>query len=260
MHRFQESPIITDAKALFDSTLSVTPGMKLSERRTAVEICILKERLHAVMGNFPWVNSTQQLANGFTKTSAREALAYTLSRGVHALRFDPNFVAAKKVTQSERDKENAEYEKAAESLFEGQLLLAEDCDKKEKMNLCRLPGCQKEKDKKDDAYHYCSRRHFYLHLHRKGQGGDEWRKAANCALAVLAASSIEGVEANSTNNNDPVFDPVFANTMPVILCFALVGAVGSVWLKNFVKQYAYKLKSTFVVYQFFCALAFRSSV
>ena len=89
MHWFQESPIITDAKALFDSTLSVTPGMKLSERRTAIEICILKERLHAVMGNFRWVNSTQQLADGFTKTSARESLAYTLSRGVHALRFDP---------------------------------------------------------------------------------------------------------------------------------------------------------------------------
>ena len=222
MHLFQESPIITDAKALFDSTLSVTPGLKLSERRTAIEICILKEWLNAVMGNFRWVNSTQQLADGLTKTSARDSLAYTLSRGVHALRYDPNFVAAEKVTQSERDKENAEYEKAAESLFEGQFLLAKDHDKKERLNLCRLPGCQKEKDKKADSNHYCSRRHFYLHLHRKGQGGDEWRKAATCALAVLAAESIEGAEASYTSESDHVFDPFFCeyHAGRFVFCFA----------------------------------------
>ena len=37
MHMFKESPVITDAKALYDSAGSVTPGLKLSERRTAIE-------------------------------------------------------------------------------------------------------------------------------------------------------------------------------------------------------------------------------
>ena len=92
MHVFQESPVITDAKALYDSALSVTPGLKLSERRTAIEISILRERLKAAKGEFKWGNSLQQLADGLTKPSAKDALAHTLSRGVHALRYDPHFV------------------------------------------------------------------------------------------------------------------------------------------------------------------------
>ena len=261
MHMFQESPIITDAKALFDSTLSVTPGMKLSERRTAIEICILKERLAAVWGN-RWVNSNQKLADGLTKTSARDAFAYTLSRGVHALRYDQNFVAAKKVTQGEKDKENAEYERAAESLFEGQMLLAEDYEKKERLNLCRLPGCQKEKDRKIDSNHYCSRRHFYLHLHRRGQGGDEWRKAARCALAVLQAENLAGAEAMATEDSDQVFDYIFMNTIMVVLCFAVLGAAGSVWvLQNVIYRFANRTKNgIIVVREYFRALVFRSSI
>ena len=49
-----------------------------------------------------------------------------LSRGVHALRHDPHFTAAKKVTHDVKMKEEQEYEKAAEDLFEGQAFMVED--------------------------------------------------------------------------------------------------------------------------------------
>lgn len=46
MAKFGESTVSTDAKSLFDSAQSLTSGMKLSERRTAIEIAtpIIKDR------------------------------------------------------------------------------------------------------------------------------------------------------------------------------------------------------------------------
>ena len=66
------------------------------------------------------------MADGLTKPSAKDDLAYMLSRGVHALRHDPHFTAAKKVTHDVKMKEEQEYEKAAEDLFEGQAFMVED--------------------------------------------------------------------------------------------------------------------------------------
>ena len=83
------------------------------------------------------------MADGLTKPSAKDDLAYMLSRGVHALKHDPKFTAAKKVTYDDRQKEEQEYERAAEALFDGQAFVAEDIKEKEMKNLCRLPGCMK---------------------------------------------------------------------------------------------------------------------
>ena len=80
-----------------------------------------------------------------------------LSRGVHALRHDPHFTAAKKVTHDVKMKEEQEYEKAAEDLFEGQAFMVEDEQEKEKKGLCKLPGCVKEKNREKEGNAYCSR-------------------------------------------------------------------------------------------------------
>ena len=202
MLMLSESPVITDAKALFDSTISVTPGLKLSERRTAIEICILRERMAAAGCKVKWVNSKQQLADGLTKPSAKDDLAYMLSRGVHALRHDPHFTAAKKVTHDVKMKEEQEYEKAAEDLFEGQAFMVEDEQEKEKKGLCKLPGCMKEKNREKEGNAYCSRRHYYLHQFRMGNRSDEWRKAATCAITLLAMESIPEAEGAATNEAD----------------------------------------------------------
>lgn len=47
----------------------------------------------------------RSLENCFGKSAARDAMAVTLARGSHKLSYDPNFIAAKKVTQQEREKE-----------------------------------------------------------------------------------------------------------------------------------------------------------
>ena len=103
--QFSISPVATIAKSLFDATHSIISGMKISERRTAIEVAIIKPRLQATCGELFWVNSHQQLADGLTKCAGRDSMAVILHRGTHRLSFDPNFIAAKKVTQAERERE-----------------------------------------------------------------------------------------------------------------------------------------------------------
>eukprot|EP00913_Durusdinium_trenchii_P012298 g11547.t1 len=125
LQKMSMSPVATDAKSLYDATHSITAGMKLSERRTAIEIAIIKQRLQAVLGELFWVNSHQQLADGLTKSAARDAMAVTLARGTHKLSYDPSFIAAKKVTQQEREKEQLEHESCARLLQEEQSYFAD---------------------------------------------------------------------------------------------------------------------------------------
>ena len=147
LQKMSMSPVATDAKSLYDATHSITAGMKLSERRTAIEIAIIKQRLQAVLGELFWVNSHQQLADGLTKSAARDAMAVTLARGTHKLSYDPSFIAAKKVTQQEREKEQLEHESCARLLQEEQSYFADFGDGPGRA--CLLPGCEKKCDPAD---------------------------------------------------------------------------------------------------------------
>ena len=98
---FGEAPLITDAKSLIDSAKSVSSGLRLAEKRTAIEVAIVRERMEAMAGYWRWVNSAQQLADGLTKPSARNNFVLQLKRGVHQLKYDPSYTAAKKVTKDD---------------------------------------------------------------------------------------------------------------------------------------------------------------
>ena len=65
-----DSPCITDARAPYDACNSKAPGMKLQEKRTAIELKMANERMQALGGVLWWCNSHLQLADGTTKTSA----------------------------------------------------------------------------------------------------------------------------------------------------------------------------------------------
>lgn len=52
------------------------------------------------------------MAGGLTKLQSRNDFAYVLRRGYHALKFDANFRAGKKLTKKERDKLDAPLEGA----------------------------------------------------------------------------------------------------------------------------------------------------
>ena len=73
------SPVVTEAKALFDAArnMSVTQCLSAASKRTAID------------GQWYWTNTLQQVSDGLTKVQARQRLVEILRRGYHALKFDP---------------------------------------------------------------------------------------------------------------------------------------------------------------------------
>ena len=92
------SPVVTDAKALFDAArnMSATQGLSAANKRTAIDVKIVCERMSRFNGQWYRTNTLQQVSDGLTKVQARQRLVEILRRGYHALKFDPTFTAGKK--------------------------------------------------------------------------------------------------------------------------------------------------------------------
>ena len=175
--------VITDAKSLYDAANSMSAGLKLAERRSAIELSGTNERLKAIGGHWRWCNSNQQLADGLTKATARATCLEAFSRGVVSMKFDEAMTAAKKVSKESRQAELNELDNAAKELHEVNTAVAG-------MPLCRLPGCEKVVLNADQTGHrYCSRRHYYKAINR----GDGERARAVLA-AVMLASQVDHAE------------------------------------------------------------------
>ena len=185
------SYVLTDAKSLFDASKSVTSGMHLNERRTAIEVAIVAERVKVMNAAWKWVNSHQQLADGLTKPAAKDRFAEILSRGNHQMKFDPNFTAAKKVSHADREEQERQLQEAAEHAFGVQI--EEEGEKK--AGECGLPGCKKAIPDPSSGQKYCCRRHYYAGLHRKQGWNDEWRKVAKNAVNILLLAETPGAMA-----------------------------------------------------------------
>lgn len=216
-----ESTVLTDAKALYDSVNSLTQS-KVTEKRTAIEVVIIQQRLAAMQSRMRWVNSGQQLADGLTKEQAREQFAYLLQRGVHRLVFDDKFVADKKVKKEDKENQRLEMEAMSKEMFDGQVFVAEET---KAADTCQLVGCDKKIDMNNPKNKFCSRRHFYLDHHRRFGHSDQWKKAAISAAAILAISEMDVAEATSAEKKDED-DWRFFNTMIVIAFFAMIGIYG----------------------------------
>ena len=219
MSKFGPSPLITDAKSLFDAARSVSSGLRLSEKRTAIEVTIVRERLEALGGHWRWVNSAQQLADGLTKPTSRENFAEQLRRGVHQLKFDPTYTAAKKVGRDARNQELEEHEAVSKQLF-GEALLGEVVHDE---TVCLLPECNKKVEKKHGHEKYCSRRHFYKHRHRSELLNDDvWRKSALTACGILTCEALPKAAALQVHVEIEDGDALkfFFTFMILVLCFS----------------------------------------
>ena len=90
--------VVTDSKSLYDAYRSQTGGLGMEEKRTALELVDLKERI----GSDPdvtlrWVNSEANLADSLTKPHARRPLEQFYETGFYwAITRDPLERSAKK--------------------------------------------------------------------------------------------------------------------------------------------------------------------
>ena len=89
------SALVIDAKALFDAARKEHVH-NFEDKRTGIEVMVLKEKMKASGTIWKWVSSERQYADGLTKMSARQLWADRLRATTICLKHDPNFVAAKK--------------------------------------------------------------------------------------------------------------------------------------------------------------------
>ena len=111
---FGPSPVITDAKSLYDASRSASAGLGLSEKRTAIELDAMMDRMKVFNGQLQWTSAFQQVADGMTKPRARQAMAEILRRGTHAMKYAEECVAGKKLTKEDRERIEKELEDGQE--------------------------------------------------------------------------------------------------------------------------------------------------
>ena len=179
--------VITDAKSLYDAANSMSAGLKLAERRSAIELAGTNEKLRAMRGHRKWCNSDQQLADGLTTTSARASSLESFARGVACLKYNVGMVAAKKVPQRIKDAGTAELDKAANDLnYQDSLVVNSQVTSEVR---CALPGCEKCVVDPEKGHRYCSRRHFYKSL------GEDCGKVRTVMAATILACQAQPSDA-----------------------------------------------------------------
>ena len=91
------SVVVTDSKNMFDSVVRVeTSGLQLEEKRLALEVLSIRERVRMIGAQFRWVDSDQQLADGLSKPFSYSSLAMAFQRDQISIQFDSKFTSAKK--------------------------------------------------------------------------------------------------------------------------------------------------------------------
>ena len=98
MRNTNESVLVVDSKGLYDNNVRREVANKTvkSEKRTNVEIAMIKQILARLNGRVRWVNSDQQIVDGLTKESKCHDYMEILRRNRIRISFDPDFVSAKK--------------------------------------------------------------------------------------------------------------------------------------------------------------------
>ena len=90
-----KTALVVDAKALYDSIRAEVPQLS-GDKRTKIEVMIVKEKMQECQTLLRWVSSEAQYADGMTKPSARQLLTDPLRTHMFKLQADEDFVAAKK--------------------------------------------------------------------------------------------------------------------------------------------------------------------
>ena len=91
------SVMITDSKNLCDSVVRIeSSGLQLEEKRLALEILSIRERVSAAGVIYKWVDADQQLGDPLSKPFVYDNMLIALEKGRLCLEFDEGFTSAKR--------------------------------------------------------------------------------------------------------------------------------------------------------------------
>lgn len=92
-----DSAMVCDARNIFDGVVKVeTSGLHMEEKRTAIELLAIKERLGQARVNLRWVDGDQELADGLTKPWKHDPLIKALHSSKWRIVYDPEFQSARR--------------------------------------------------------------------------------------------------------------------------------------------------------------------
>ena len=98
-----KSPVFTSAKSLYVALeRSESYTRNLTERRTAIEVTAIRQRLEHGFINAGWVNTDRQMADGLTKPQAAWKLLEIMSAGKWKIVWDATFQSGRKLKVSAR--------------------------------------------------------------------------------------------------------------------------------------------------------------
>ena len=101
--------MIVDAKNVFDAVCKIeTAGLQLEEKRTAIELLAIKQRLQQALVDLRWVNSDQQMSDALTKPWQHESLIRALQESMWRIVYDPSYQSAKRVRALKQSQQNPE--------------------------------------------------------------------------------------------------------------------------------------------------------
>ena len=101
--------MIVDAKNVFDAVCKIeTAGLQLEEKRTAIELLAIKQRLQQALVDLRWVNSDQQMSDALTKPWQHEGLIRALQGSMWRIVYDPSYQSAKRVRALKQSQQNPE--------------------------------------------------------------------------------------------------------------------------------------------------------
>ena len=92
-----DSVMVCDARNIFDGVVKVeTSGLHMEEKRTAIELLAIKERLGQARVSLRWVDGDQELADGLTKPWRHDPLIKALHSSQWRIVYDPEFQSARR--------------------------------------------------------------------------------------------------------------------------------------------------------------------
>ena len=100
---------ITDAKALYDSYHRDAINHGATDKRTNLELRVVREQVEGINGVLKWIPSERQFGDGLTKIAARQLLCDRVRHGAIKFTFDPGYTASKKKTAAQREKSRNEF-------------------------------------------------------------------------------------------------------------------------------------------------------
>ena len=107
--RTLRSCLIVDAKNIFDACVKIeSSGLQMEERRTAIELLAVKQRLQQASVDMRWVNGDQQLSDAMTKPWVHEILLKAMRECSWRIVFDPTYQSAKRARALKNAGQNPE--------------------------------------------------------------------------------------------------------------------------------------------------------